>query len=758
MPDDFQRETLMVVLQRLTAQLPPNLDPTDLRQFLSRHCDWEQEFPDPEQRAAFAERIYRELLGKIQTVGVTVDQELCPQCGRDFPANSPSAPAVCCSVCGFQSKALFSVAATEGSAIREAEKLPERFELKARVGEGSFGIVYRAWDSKLQRDVAIKIPKVQRLKRDVFLREARAASRLSHPNIVRIYDVGEIGDQTFIVSDFITGSTLGRWAASTKPNIRTACQVMLKIAQAIEHAHQADVIHRDLKPGNILIDQRLEPVVLDFGLSHSRTLQFESIAKPGSPVGTPAFMSPEQVQGRLDRIDTWTDVYGMGVILYQLATGTLPYTGASEDIYEEIVNGPVVSPRKRNPKISPAMDAIILKAMEKSPERRYATAHEFAEDLRRYLAGETVSAYRQLDARVLISLGRRYSLLALAVVLTGGLFGVWALWRSEHQANHPIVAVTINTEPAEAQLTWIRLDLATAAWDDESSSQSHGGAVTRLPPGFYKVIARAGKEWFEVYRTVPAPEQSPTIDHLGIGRLPHRSWRAIPGGYELPRVKVPPVEAVADGMAFIAGGHIEFGMQPQYPAVIRGEKRSLPPFLVDRHEVTSEAVLDVFGDYQSAAVDDLQAPAEMIDWDLAVAYAEAVGKNIPTLWELLFVATQGGTTRFPWGDEFPDTPEGPALWARLAEMDRTSGESSVHGLVMGVAEWTVDRREPVRLPGTATILVPADPNQFYAVGWDHLAEFPAEMIRGIELPPFYSADGRRRWPGLGFRCVRRLSE
>ncbi len=752
MVENPKPEVLVAVLKRLSAQLPPNLNPEALRQFITRHCDWEQEFPDPDQRAQFEESVYRELLGKIHTVGVTLDHELCPQCGKSFPNSHQGGSAVVCAACGFQSQAFFSVAESMPSAGVVTGKLPERFELKNPLGEGSFGVVYQAWDSKLQRDVAIKIPKIERLNRDIFLREARAASRLSHPNIVRIYDVGEIGNLTFIVSDLIGGTTLGRWAATTKPNIKTACEVMLKIAQAMEHAHQSDVIHRDLKPGNILIDHRLEPVVLDFGLSHSRSLQFESIAKPGSPVGTPAFMSPEQVQGRLDRIDTWTDVYGMGVILYQLVTDTLPFMGTSESIFDEIVHRQVVAPRLRNPKIAPALEAIILKAMEKSPERRYATAREFADDLRRYLAGEPVIAYRKLDARVLTSYGRRYFLLALAILLAFSLFGVWTWWHREYQANNPFVSITINTEPANAHLTWIRLDPTTAAWDDTNQVQNKAGQIASLPPGFYKVIARSGNESFEVYRTVPSAGQFPIAGYRGIGPLPHRYWLKTNGVTKLLPIRIIPAAELQTDMVFVLGGELRFSDNPRRSPTIKNTNKTVGRFLIDKNEVTYGELLNVFPSFDIPDIPSLEAPC-LVDWDLAIAYAERVGKNVPELWELLYAATNGGTTNFPWGDHFVEVERADRL-DQLTQIDQTVTPAGIKHLVTGVPEWTVDHALLFRPDLNKLVLLDID--KFQVVGWEDWSESKLNFIQQSESVPMIVKQARPQPDDTGFRCVRRF--
>jgi hypothetical protein len=744
-------ELFAVVCERLFSMLPPNVEPEGLRELIAEHRDWGARIVDPHELERFEEQIFQALWNRIHAATDIDDVHLCPQCGKPQSAAAGHASAqLLCSACGHQSAGLFSTKPFESRATQIGQQLPKRFVLKEALGEGSYGVVYRVWDSKLQREVAIKIPKVERLDRDIFLREARAASRLNHPNVVRIYDVGEIGGLTFIVSDLIKGTTLGRWAAATQPTISTSCQVMLKIAQAIEHAHRADVIHRDLKPGNILIDNRLEPVVLDFGLSHSRTSQFETIAKHGSPLGTPAFMSPEQVQGRLDRIDTWTDVYGMGVILYYLVTRTLPFAGVSESIYEEIVHRPIAPPRQRNPQIDVALEAIILKALQKNPQQRYTTAHEFAADLRLYLAGERVSVYRGWDRRVLKSYGRRYWVSGVAVLALSGLVAVWSSWRGERLANSPLLTVLVQSEPPNAELTWIRMDPETGEWDLANPIRSMAGQRAEFAAGFYKVLAKFGKDSFEVYRTVPVADQAPIGNYLGVGALPHKSWLLTDGVYSLESIRFVPVGKLESEMVFVAGGEILFAPNPSRPYELSNKRQVLGEFLIDKTEVTNRELLKIFPNFQASGELDPDA-ACVVDWDIAVAYAEKVGKNLPDLWELLFVATNGGTTAFPWGNDFVPDPAINDL-SRLGMVDQTQMPLGVRGLVTGVAEWTVTHTLTV-MPEFGIKTGGVD--QFRLFGLLEWSEARLDPIQRSQMPPV-EGFGRQQTDRFGFRCVRRL--
>ena len=247
---------------------------------------------------------------------------------------------------------------------------------------------------KLDRVVAVKIPRKGQLDREEtekFLREARAAAQLQHPGIVSVHEVGIEGQTVYIVSDFIQGLSLEKWLAGQRPTSRQAAALGIRIAEALHHAHEHGVIHRDLKPGNIMIDTAGKPHVMDFGLAKCEAGEI-TMTVEGQIMGTPAYMSPEQAKGEGHRVDRRTDVYSLGAVLFELLTGERPFRGNVRMLLKQVVEDEPPSLRKLEARVPRDLETITLKCMEKDPAHRYATAHEAADDLRHYLAGEPIHA------------------------------------------------------------------------------------------------------------------------------------------------------------------------------------------------------------------------------------------------------------------------------------------------------------------------------------------------------------------------------
>ena len=303
-----------------------------------------------------------------------------------------------------------------------AVKQIAHFELIERLGIGAFGSVWKARDTKLDRAVAIKIPrkdKIEPVEVDRFLHEAKAAAQLRHPNIVSVFEVGRDGDTLFIVSELVRGVNLSDWMTGQRPTPKEAAALCRKIALALHHAHEKGVIHRDLKPGNILIDQEGEPHIADFGLA-KRDVGGIRISRDGQVLGTPAYMSPEQAQGEAHRADSCSDIYSLGVILFELVTGGLPFRGNAEMQVHKRITEDAPSPRKDNPDIPRDLDTIVLKCLERQPKNRPNTAAELADVFGMFLKGEPIP-WRPIGR---IQRGWRWCLRNPAVAALSALVGL----------------------------------------------------------------------------------------------------------------------------------------------------------------------------------------------------------------------------------------------------------------------------------------------------------------------------------------------
>jgi len=335
----------------------------------------------------------------------------CPHCGADLKAHQDDETVTAAGDDLHTARTIPTArtAVTEGldEPAEEAREwlethLAERYRIREFVARGGMGAIYKAHQKRPSRDVALKVMLsgafASPSQRKRFEREAQAVAQLKHPAIVPVYEYGEVGGQPYFTMEYVEGLDLATYCSVNRLGRHEIARMMVRVCDAVHYAHEHGVIHRDLKPGNIIVDELKRPRILDFGLSRptaESAEEFSLLTATGDFLGTPRYMAPEQTIGRPAAVDRRTDVYALGVMLYELLCGILPYPlehARGLQVFELIRHAEPIKPSALHENFPRDLEIIILRALEKDKERRYQTAEALAQDLENFLADRPINA------------------------------------------------------------------------------------------------------------------------------------------------------------------------------------------------------------------------------------------------------------------------------------------------------------------------------------------------------------------------------
>jgi len=648
-----------------------------------------------------------------------------------------------------------------------------RYEILEELGRGAMGVVYKARDPKIDRLVAIKViapgdgadPAELEQRRDRFQREARAAGRLTHPNIVTIHDVGEEKGRAYLVMELIEGEPLDHLLRARRPlPLDQILSIADQVASALDYAHANSIIHRDIKPANILLTKDGVAKVSDFGIA--RIVGTET-TQTGQISGTPTYMSPEHFSGL--KLDGRSDIFSFGAVLYELVSGEQAFPGETiSNVMYRIINEDPIPLRRLNPDLPPALDVCLRKALAKDRARRYAKAADLARDLRTAIRKGPLPADSKIAATVKMPSRRevqprvsRGRPLWPWILLGGGILVALVLMLGPRMrarvAPRAIPTPPPVSQPAEDEVARPKAAAEEAARhkpaEEEAQRRAEAGRLAEERRQLEEEKARLAKQQAALEgERKKAAEQAARRKAIET---------------EAPRISAGAVQRRGEDnaeMVYIPAG--TFTMGDTHGDGLPNEKPShqvsVQAFWIDRAEVTFAQIARIVR--AAGARPKLerlrelrgrdQHPAIHVTWHDASAYCRMVGKRLPTEAEWEYAARGTDGRRYPWGETWdPDRArvEGSGRGQGAAPVgSHPSGASPFGVLDMAgnVWEWTSSLEKPYPYVTTDGREDPSAPGPRVIRGgaWKM-------KPRALRTTSRHSADPATRAPIIGFRCA-----